>query len=125
MQQKEARPKYTRIEMKERVMHRPLPAVELIDMRREFHETGHEHLFSRRLIEETQQSLDRGEQAIILLNRRGYSFAVMCRACGAKLECVNCAIALTHHKPSEDGLAREGQRLECHYCGYRRTVPAR
>jgi primosomal protein N' (replication factor Y) len=125
VQQKDTRPKYTRLEMKERVMHRPLPEVELIDMRREFQETGHEHLFSRHLIEETQQSLDRGEQAIILLNRRGYSFAVMCRACGAKLECQNCAIALTHHKPSEDGLAREGQRLECHYCGYRRNVPAR
>ena len=123
--QKDTPPKYTRIEMKERVKNRPLPEVELIDMRREFQETGHEHLFSRRLIEETQQSLERGEQAIILLNRRGYSFAVMCRACGAKLECQNCAIALTHHKATEDGIAREGQRLECHYCGYRRTVPAR
>jgi primosomal protein N' (replication factor Y) len=125
VEQKDARPKYMRIEMKERVMNRPLPGVELIDMRREFQETGHEKLFSRSLVQETQLALDRGEQAIILLNRRGYSFAVMCRACGAKLECQNCAIALTHHKPSEDGLAREGQRLECHYCGYRRTVPAR
>ncbi len=125
VQQKDTPAKYTRIEMKDRVKNRPLPAVELIDMRREFQETGHEHLFSRRLIEETQQSLDRGEQAIILLNRRGYSFAVMCRACGAKLECQNCAIALTHHKATEDGIAREGQRLECHYCGFRRTVPAR
>jgi primosomal protein N' (replication factor Y) len=71
--------------------------------------------------------LDRGEQALILLNRRGYSFAVICRACGEKLECENCAIALTHHKPSADdaGQAPEGQRLECHYCGFRRTVPAR
>lgn len=118
--------KYKRIEMKERVNHRPLPVVELIDMRNEFKDTGHENLFSRSLILETQATLDRGEQAIILLNRRGYSFAVLCRACGTKLECVNCAIALTHHKPpSEDGLAREGQRLECHYCGYCRTVPAR
>ncbi len=51
----------------------------------------------------------------------------MCRACGEKLECQNCAIALTHHKaPGEDAdLARAGQRLECHYCGYKRTVPAR
>ncbi len=124
--QNSAAGKYTRIEMKERVNHRPLPQVELIDMRREFQETGQEHLFSRALIEQTQAAIDRGEQAIILLNRRGYSFAVLCRACGTKLECQNCAIALTHHKPpSEDGLAREGQRLECHYCGYRRTVPPR
>ena len=119
--------KYTRIEMRDRVMNRPLPEVELVDMRTEFKETGKEQLFSRALVEQTRQALDRGEQALILLNRRGYSFAVICRACGEKLECENCAIALTHHKPPADdaGLAREGQRLECHYCGYQRTVPAR
>ncbi len=118
--------RYTRIELKERVMNRALPAVELVDMRQEFQETGKEQLFSRKLVEETRTALDRGEQALILLNRRGYSFAVICRACGERLECQNCAISLTHHKPSdEDGLAREGQRLECHYCGYRRTVPAK
>ena len=121
--------KYARIELRERVMNRPLPEVELIDMKREFQETGHEQLFSRALIEQTKAALERGEQALILLNRRGYSFAVMCRACGEKLECQNCAIALTHHKPQSEGddagVARAGQRLECHYCGYRRTVPAR
>jgi primosomal protein N' (replication factor Y) len=125
--QNSAQGKYTRIVLRERVMNRPLPNVELIDMRREFQETGREQLFSRALVEQTQAALDRGEQALILLNRRGYSFAVICRACGDKLECQNCAIALTHHKPPADQLeiAREGQRLECHYCGYRRTVPAR
>ena len=119
--------KYVRIVMSERVRNRPLPEVELIDMRREFQETGHEHLFSRSLIDQTRQTLERGEQAIILLNRRGYSFAVICRACGQKLECQNCAIALTHHKPPADdeGFAHAGQRLECHYCGFKRTVPAR
>ena len=119
--------KYRRIEMRERVMHRPLPEVELVDMRQEFRETGKEQLFARSLVEQTQAALERGEQALILLNRRGYSFAVMCRACGEKLECENCAIALTHHKPAAEdgGMAREGQRLECHYCGFRRTVPAR
>ncbi|MFZ1016010.1 MAG: primosomal protein N', partial [Terracidiphilus sp.] len=119
--------KYTCIAMRERVKNRPLPAVELIDMRREFQETGQEQLFSRALVEETRAALERGEQALILLNRRGYSFAVICRACGEKLECQNCAIALTHHKPTldESGLAHAGQRLECHYCGYKRTVPQR
>jgi primosomal protein N' (replication factor Y) len=119
--------KYTRIELNERVMNRPLPEVELIDMRREFQETGEDQLFSRALVAQTREALERGEQALILLNRRGYSFAVICRSCGEKLECQNCAISLTHHKPpAEDaGLAREGQRLECHYCGFRRTVPAR
>ena len=91
--------KYARIEIKDRVMNRPLPEVELIDMRHEFQETGKEQLFSRSLVEQTSAALDRGEQALILLNRRGYSFAVICRACGEKLECQNCAISLTHHKP--------------------------
>ncbi|MFZ0305870.1 MAG: primosomal protein N' [Terracidiphilus sp.] len=121
-----AQGKYTRIDLRERVMNRALPEVELVDMRTEFKQTGHEQLFSRALIEQTKAALERGEQTLVLLNRRGYSFAVICRACGEKLDCQNCAIALTHHKPSdEDGLAREGQRLECHYCGFKRTVPAR
>jgi primosomal protein N' (replication factor Y) len=133
--------KYSRIEINDRVMNRPLPEVELIDMRQEFQESGQEQLFSRARVEQTRQALERGEQALILLNRRGYSFSVICRACGEKLECQNCAISLTHHKPPADhptdqdlsvgapgkdaGIARAGQRLECHYCGFRRTVPAR
>ena len=125
--QNAARGKYTRIELLERVMNRPLPEVELIDMRREFQETGKDQLFSRSLVEQAKAALERGEQVLILLNRRGYSFAVMCRACGEKLDCQNCAIALTHHKASIEDVqqARAGQRLECHYCGYKRTVPAR
>ncbi len=124
--QNAAKGKYARIELRERVMNRPLPEVELVDMRREFQETGQEQLFARSLVEQTKQALERGEQALILLNRRGYSFAVICRACGEKLECQNCAIALTHHKPSgEDAHAHAGQRLECHYCGFKRTIPAK
>lgn len=118
------RGRYTRIEMLQRVEDRPLPTVDLLDMRVEFRETGAEQIFSRRLIDETQAALDRGEQAIILLNRRGYSFVVLCRACGEKIECENCAVALTYHKQaSQDDLEASGQRLECHYCGYRRSVP--
>ncbi len=115
--------KYQRIELRERVMDRPLPEVRLVDMRQEFQETGEEKLFSRALVAETQATLDRGEQAIILLNRRGYSFVVICRACGLKLECENCSIALTHHKPLPGDGHATGQRLECHYCGYKKTVP--
>ncbi|WP_188553936.1 replication restart helicase PriA [Edaphobacter dinghuensis] len=117
--------RYVRVEMRQRVADRPLPAVELVDMRMEFKETGQEQIFSRRLIEETQATLDRGEQAIILLNRRGYSFVVMCRSCGDKVECENCAISMTYHKPvsGNDAIAQPGQRLECHYCGFRRGVP--
>ena len=116
--------KYERIEMRGRVQERPLPEVELVDMRREFEETGEEQLFARTLTEETKETLERGEQAIILLNRRGYSYVVICRACGEKLECENCSIALTYHKPVGPGEGQAaGHRLECHYCGYKRTVP--
>ena len=117
--------RYKRIEMLTRVANRPLPAVELVDMREEFRATGQEQIFCRRLIEETQATLDRGEQAIILLNRRGYSFVVMCRSCGEKIECENCAISMTFHKPAArpDLHANPGERLECHYCGFRRAVP--
>jgi primosomal protein N' (replication factor Y) len=117
--------RYVRVEMRQRVADRPLPAVELVDMRSEFRETGQEQIFSRNLIDETQATLDRGEQAIILLNRRGYSFVVMCRSCGEKIECENCAISMTYHKPvlGNDAVAQPGQRLECHYCGFRRGVP--
>jgi primosomal protein N' (replication factor Y) len=115
--------KYQRIAIRERVMDRPLPEVRLVDMRQEFQETGAENLFSRALMEETRETLDRGEQAIILLNRRGYSFVVICRACGVKLECENCSIALTYHKPLPGDGHASGQRLECHYCGYKKTAP--
>ncbi len=118
--------RYALLRMDARVANRPLPMVELVDMRAEFRDTGTEHIFSRRLIEETQATLDRNEQAIILLNRRGYSYVVMCRACGEKIECENCAISMTLHKQVEGNLhAGPGDRLECHYCGFRRSVPKR
>jgi primosomal protein N' (replication factor Y) (superfamily II helicase) len=119
------RGRYKRIEMLTRVMSRPLPVVELVDMRTEFKETGKEEIFSRQLIAETQATLDRNEQVIILLNRRGFSSTVLCRSCGEKIECENCAIAMTYHKPvlGTDLHAHPGDRLECHYCGFRRTVP--
>ncbi len=107
--------KYRLIEMPDRVQARPLPEVEIIDMRQEFQQTGQEQVLSRKLIEEVTARLERGEQAMILLNRRGYSAFVMCRACGDSIECKNCAIALTHHK-------RE-RKLVCHYCGYQQAVP--
>lgn len=121
------RGRYELLEIRERVGARPLPVVEMIDMREEFRQVGQEQIFSRQLIGETQATLDRGEQVIILLNRRGYSFVVMCRSCGEKIECENCAISLTYHKPGDErelnGEARVGQRLQCHYCGFRRGVP--
>ncbi|MBV9624821.1 MAG: primosomal protein N' [Acidobacteria bacterium] len=107
--------RYTLLQMPDRIEQRPLPEVEIVDMRREFQETGREQVLSRKLIEEIRERLERNEQAIVLLNRRGYSPLVLCRSCGNKLECRNCAIALTHHK--------EKHRMECHYCGFMAPVP--
>ncbi len=119
------RKRYHLLRMSERVGNRSLPPVELIDMREEFRVTGDDALFSRELITETRATLNRGEQAIILLNRRGYSYVVMCRSCGERVECENCAIAMTHHRPpaNSDLHAHAGERLECHYCGALRRVP--
>ena len=120
--------KYKLIELRERVRQRPLPEVEVVDMREEFQRTGEEKSFSRKLVDEVRARLDAHEQVIILLNRRGYSAVVLCRKCGEKLQCVNCAVALTHHKATVSPAALThrvpiGQRLECHYCGYRTSVP--
>ena len=107
--------RYALLEMPDRVEQRPLPEVELVDMRQEFQETGSEQVLSRKLLEEIRLRLERREQAMVLLNRRGYSPVVLCRACGQTLECRNCAIALTHHK--------QNRRMECHYCGFVAPVP--
>ncbi len=107
--------KYALIELPDRVEQRPLPDVELIDMKQEFQETGQEQVISRKLAEEIRDRLERNEQVMILLNRRGYSPVSLCRTCGKTLECKNCAIAMTHHKSA--------RKMECHYCGYTAPVP--
>ena len=107
--------KYALMELRDRVENRPLPEVEIVDMRQEFQETGKEQVISRKLVEEIKQRLDRREQVMVLLNRRGYSPVALCRACGNRMECRNCAIAMTHHKGSN--------RMVCHYCGFMAPVP--
>jgi primosomal protein N' (replication factor Y) (superfamily II helicase) len=107
--------KYALLELPDRVEQRPLPQVEIVDMRQEFQQTGSEQVISRRLAEEIKERLERKEQVMVLLNRRGYSPVVLCRTCGKTLECKNCAIAMTHHKRS--------RRMECHYCAYAAPVP--
>jgi primosomal protein N' (replication factor Y) len=107
--------RYALAEMPDRVQERPLPEVEVVDMRQEFQETGEQRVVSRKLLEEIGSRLARKEQAMVLLNRRGYSPVVLCRTCGKTLECLNCAIALTHHK--------QKRRMECHYCGFVAAIP--
>jgi len=107
--------KYALVELPDRVEQRPLPEVEIIDMRQEFQETGQEQVISRKLAAEIKERFERKEQVMVLLNRRGYSPVVLCRTCGKTLECQNCAISLTLHK-------RE-RKMVCHYCGYTAPVP--
>jgi primosomal protein N' (replication factor Y) len=110
------RGKYTLLELPGRVEARPMPQVELIDMRTEFLETRKQATFSRRLLEAVAHRVDNGEQTIILLNRRGFSSFVACRSCGERVQCMNCSVTLTFH--------RRDRRLLCHYCNYAERVPS-
>ncbi len=107
--------KYRLVELPDRVEQRALPEVEIIDMRQEFQETGQEQVISRKLAAEIKDRLERKQQVMVLLNRRGYSPVVLCRTCGKTLQCRNCAISMTHHK-------RE-HKMVCHYCGFVAPVP--
>src|ERR1700675_207552 len=107
--------KYSLLELPDRVERRPLPEVEIVDMRQEFQETGQEQVISRKLAEEIRDRLEKKEQVMVLLNRRGYSPVVLCRACGKTLQCKNCAVSMTHHK-------RE-RKMECPYCGHVEHIP--
>ncbi len=109
------RGKYKLLVLPERIEKRPLPQVHLVDMRQEFLETRKVAPISRRLLEEIGQRLEAGEQTMLLLNRRGFSSFVACRACGHRFQCVNCAVTLTYH--------RRDRRLLCHYCNYAERVP--
>jgi len=110
------RGKYRLLELPARVEERPMARVELVDLRTEFEQTHRARALSERLRAAIALRLAAGTQALILINRRGYSWFLLCRSCGAAVECRNCSISLTYHK----GRAR----LVCHYCGYSRPVPA-
>jgi primosomal protein N' (replication factor Y) (superfamily II helicase) len=109
--------KYHLLTLSERVGRRPLASVEIVDMREEFRQTHTQVPISRRLREEVEAQLQSGKQTMFLLNRRGYSWFLLCRSCGQTERCVNCSISLTYH--------RRENRLICHYCGYQTSVPAR
>ncbi len=111
------RGKYTRLELPERIERRPMPRVDLIDMRQEFLDTRKQATFSRALVDAVQERLENGEQSMLLLNRRGFSSFIACRACGQRVECANCSVTLTYH--------RRDRRMLCHYCDYSTRVPDR
>ncbi|MCI3921529.1 primosomal protein N' [Paenibacillus sp. TRM 82003] len=100
---------YGLLEMPERVAGRPMPAVAIVDMRQELRD-GNRAMFSGALREALAARLERGEQTVLLLNRRGYATFVMCRSCGFTAQCPHCDITLTYHRTSKHS--------RCHYCGY-------
>lgn len=102
--------------MKKRAKQQPLPKVEIVDMAKEFRQ-GNRSMFSLQLTQTMEESLKKGEQVILFLNRRGFSSAILCRECGYTLNCEKCAIALTYHK--------EEQLAKCHYCDYMQPVPSK
>ena len=105
---------YQLIELKQRYNQTPLPAVELVDMRKELKE-GNTTIFSRLLYEKMEETLKRKQQIILFQNRRGYSSFISCRECGTVLKCPKCQISLTYHKNIDKAV--------CHYCGRKFPVP--
>lgn len=102
------------LSLPERINRRPMPAVEIVDMRQEVRR-GNPSPFSAVLREKLARCLEKGNQAILFLNRRGYSQTVICRDCGYVAKCEHCDVSLTYH--SEDDC------LKCHYCGARYRMP--
>lgn len=105
--------RYTLFQLDERYNNAVLPEVFMTDMRTEA-ENGNHSEFSEPLIEAVNENLSRGEQSILLLNRRGYHTSVRCASCGAAMECPNCSVPLTYHKANDSVI--------CHYCGYMRRA---
>ena len=107
--------KYRLLRLASRVENRPLASVRVVDLREEFRRHRRAPPVSESLRVAIASRLEAGTQALVLINRRGYSWSELCRGCGALVECRNCSIALTYHK--------HRQRLECHYCGYSMRPP--
>ncbi|MCH5184829.1 MAG: primosomal protein N', partial [Oscillospiraceae bacterium] len=100
---------YIYVPIDERINGREMPSVDVIDMRCELAD-GNRSVISRHLRAEIEKNLERREQTILFLNRRGFSTFVLCRNCGYEVKCPNCSISLTYHKYDDS--------LRCHYCGF-------
>jgi primosomal protein N' (replication factor Y) (superfamily II helicase) len=109
--------KYRRVDMPHRVDHRSMPAICVVDMRQEAEKQGRPGIFSGALIEAIRNRLERAEQTILFLNRRGYASTLICPSCGTVAECPNCSVSMTVHKAKG--------RLCCHLCGEERAIPDR
>ncbi|MGB7438162.1 MAG: primosomal protein N', partial [Candidatus Acidiferrum sp.] len=107
--------KYELLTMASRVENRELASVEIVDLREDFQRTQKANAISQTLHAAIAECLAQQTQALVLINRRGYSWSVLCRSCGASVQCANCSISMTYHKSRN--------RLECHYCGSIQAVP--
>lgn len=106
------------LSLPERINSRPLPPVEIVDMRQELKE-GNRSIFSRKLQNALQQLAERQQQGILFIHRRGHSTFVSCRSCGYVLECPHCDVSLAYHHVEEGA----PELLRCHYCNYGRLHP--
>src|SRR5688500_5025562 len=119
--------KYTLVSMTKRVLDRSLASVEVVNMREELAQAGDEVVLSRPLLTAMARRMERTEQSLILLNRRGFATSIICRQCSAVLDCPNCSISLTVHSASaQRASARQAPsafRGRCHYCNFTKLVP--
>ena len=109
--------KFQLLSLPARIDQRPLPEIQILDMRQEQGEGKEKPVFSRLLRESLQESLARGEQAFLFLNRRGFSTFALCRDCGFVFKCPNCSVSLTYHLPDKT--------FRCHYCDHALSAPDR
>ncbi|MFJ7992194.1 primosomal protein N' [Peribacillus frigoritolerans] len=106
---------YKLLTLSQRMNKNALPAVDIVDMREELR-TGNRSMFSELLFTKLKDRLDKGEQTVLMLNKRGHSSFVMCRSCGLVINCPNCDISLTYH--------RFNDIMKCHYCGFEEGMPS-
>ncbi|SDB88054.1 replication restart DNA helicase PriA [Pelagirhabdus alkalitolerans] len=106
---------YQLLEMPDRMNQASMPEIHIADMREELH-AGNRSMFSTMLVDKIRERIDRGEQVVLFLNRRGYSTFVMCRDCGEVKTCPHCAISLTYHQ--------KHHLLKCHYCQHQEKMPS-
>ena len=109
--------RYEIVRLQKRVLNRPLAAVRVVSMREEYARRGADVALSDPLLAAIDERLVKGEQTVVLLNRRGFATVVFCRQCGSSMECPHCSVSLTLH--------RQQRRVRCHYCNYSAPVPKR
>ncbi len=107
--------KYNYLQLPNRLGDRPMAVAEIIDMRQVFARHQKPRIFSDELLQAIEETHEKREQSIILLNRRGYSSFVLCRSCGESVQCPNCDVTLTYH--------RSERVIICHYCNHREAAP--